>query len=353
MKPKLLIIDVNPFGALTDSVKWVKYLKNDWDITMICFAAKDGSKANAAGFKLIQLKNFKKRQIKALWFLLYTIIYLIFFKGKIVVEYFPTCEIYKCLFPWKRMLVDIRTLSVSDKENVRAAHNKRLVKACSYFNKVTAISEGVAQKIGLSGIEILPLGSDVISTTNKVFTDRIRLIYVGTFTNRHIERTIEGVAAFRKANPDIPIDYKIIGYGVAGEELLFKNIITEYKANDYILLIGKVPHNQLSTYFDLSNVGLSFVPITDYYNDQPPTKTYEYCLSGIYCLATATTINKSLIKAQNGLLIDDTANAIKDGLEFYWSNRENIHSKEIRKSLHDSTWENIVLNKFNPILKSL
>ena len=72
MKQKLLIIDVNPFGALTDSVKWVKYLKDEWNITMICFAAKDGSKAMAAGFQLIQLKNFKRRQIKALWFLLYT-----------------------------------------------------------------------------------------------------------------------------------------------------------------------------------------------------------------------------------------------------------------------------------------
>ena len=55
MKQKLLIIDVNPFGALTDSVKWVEYLKAEWNITMICFAAKDGSKANVKGFKNIQL----------------------------------------------------------------------------------------------------------------------------------------------------------------------------------------------------------------------------------------------------------------------------------------------------------
>lgn len=350
---KLLIIDINPFGALTDSVKWVKYLKNDWDITMICFAAKDESKEKAVGFKLIQLKNFKKRQIKALWFLLYTIIYLFFFKGKIVVEYFPTCEIYKCLFPWKRMLVDIRTLSVSDKKNVRTAHNKRLVKACSYYDKVTAISDGVAQKIGLSGIEILPLGSDVISTTNKVFTDKIRLIYVGTFTNRHIDRTIEGVVAFRNAHPEVSIDYKIIGYGVAGEESLFENIITEYKANEYIHIIGKVPHNQLSTYFDLSNVGLSFVPITDYYNDQPPTKTYEYCLSGIYCIATATRINKNLINKRNGILIDDTVESVKKGIEYFWINRDKFNSTEIRNSLQECTWKNIVINKFSPILKSL
>lgn len=353
MKKKLLIIDINPFGALTDSVKWVEYLKDEWKITMICFAAKDGKKANVDGFKLIQLRNFKKRKIKALWFLLYTIVYLVFYRGKTVVVYFPTCEIYKRLFPWKRMLVDVRTLSVSDNQNVRIAHNVRLVKACSYYDKITAISEGVAKQMCLPNISVLPLGSDVISSIDKIFTDAIRLIYVGTFTNRHIERTIEGVVAFRKAHPDVSIDYKIIGYGVADEESLFENMITKYKANDYIHIIGKVPHNQLNAYLDLSNVGLSFVPITDYYNDQPPTKTYEYCLSGIYCIATATRINENLINKRNGILIDDTVESVKKGIEYFWVNREKFNSTEIRNSLQECTWKNIVINKFSPILKSL
>lgn len=353
MKQDLLIIDVNPFGALTDSVKWVEFLKDEWNITMICFAEKDGSKANNYGFKLIQLRNYKRRKIKALWFLLYTIIYLFFHRGKIVVEYFPTCEIYKRLFPWKRILVDVRTLSVSTQDNVRKVHNARLVKACTYFDKVTAISEGVAKQMALPNISVLPLGSDVISYTEKVFTDAIRLIYVGTFTNRHIELTIEGVIAFHKEHPDIPITYNIIGYGVNNEELQFCKIVNKNKATDYIKIIGKVPHKDLKPYLDNSNVGLSFVPITDYYNDQPPTKTYEYCLAGIYCIATATTVNKSLINTQNGVLIEDTIQDVKNGLEYFWNNRKMFSSKEIRNSLQECTWENIVTHKFSPILKSL
>lgn len=353
MKQNLLIIDINPFGALTDSVKWVEYLKGEWNITMICFAAKDGSKAKGKGFKLIQLRNFHKRQIKALCFLLYTIIYLIFYKGKIVVEYFPTCEIYKRLFPWKRMLVDVRTLSVSNDESVRNLHNARLVKACSSYDKVTAISEGVANQMSLPNTSVLPLGSDVISSTDKIFTDAVRLIYVGTFTNRQIERTIEGVVAFHREHPKVPIIYRIIGYGTNNEERLFRKIIEKHAAADYIKFIGKVAHDNLKPYFDNSNVGLSFVPITDYYNDQPPTKTYEYCLSGIYCIATATTVNKSLINSQNGILINDTAQAIKYGIEHFWSNREKLCSTEIHKSLQECTWKNIVINKFSPILKSL
>ena len=353
MKQKLLIIDVNPFGALTDSVKWVEYLKAEWNITMIRFAAKDGSKANVKGFKLIQLKNFNKRQIKALWFLLYTIVYMVFYRGKIVVEYFPTCEIYKRLFPWKRMLVDIRTLSVSNQETIRKAHNARLVKACTYYDKVTAISKGVAKQMSLPNISVLPLGSDVISSTDKIFTDAIRLIYVGTFTNRQIERTIEGVVTFHKEHPEIPISYSIIGYGVNNEEQLFSKIINEQDATDYIKVIGRVAHENLKPYFDNSNVGLSFVPITDYYNDQPPTKTYEYCLSGIVCIATATTINKELITPKNGVLIDGTIDGVKKGIEAYWSNRAEYDSKVIRDVLHDCTWDNIVADILNPILKQI
>ena len=130
-------------------------------------------------------------------------------------------------------------------------------------------------------------------------------------------------------------------------------MITKYDANDCIHLIGKVPHDKLSTYFDLSNVGLSFVPITEYYNDQPPTKTYEYCLSGICCIATATRINKNLINKRNGILIDDTVESIKKGIEYFWTNREKFNSTEIRNSLQECTWKNIVINKFSPILKSL
>lgn len=353
MKNKVLIIDVNPFGALTDTVKWAEYLKEEWNVTVLCYAAKDGRKAKADGIKLIQLKNFKKRQIKAMYFILYSIIYLLFYNGKIVVEFFPMCEIYKKIFPKKRMLLDIRTLSVSSDENTRKALNLKIRNACQYYDKVTAISEGVVRQIGVPGIEVLPLGSDVISPSKKKFNDSIRLIYVGTFTNRNIEKTIEGVISYHKANHEVPINYQVIGYGNNGEENMFQHIIEKNNANDYVHIVGKVPHAKLKTYFDNSNVGFSFVPITDYYNDQPPTKTYEYCLSGIYCIGTATSINKQLLNDNNGILIADSSEGVKIGLEVFWENRNKLDSKRIKKTLELYTWRNIVLYQFSPILKAL
>ena len=37
MKERLLIINKEQFGSLTDSYKWCQYLRDDYDITFICF----------------------------------------------------------------------------------------------------------------------------------------------------------------------------------------------------------------------------------------------------------------------------------------------------------------------------
>lgn len=64
-------------------------------------------------------------------------------------------------------------------------------------------------------------------------------------------------------------------------------------------------NKDLEPYFEQANVGISFVPMTDHYDAQPATKTFEYSNSGLYVLGTATTENKKSID-NNGVLIQDT-----------------------------------------------
>ena len=40
-KPKLLIVDKHQFGYLIDVYKWCKYLRNEYDITVLCFDSGD------------------------------------------------------------------------------------------------------------------------------------------------------------------------------------------------------------------------------------------------------------------------------------------------------------------------
>lgn len=350
---KLLIIDVNPFGALTDVVKWVQYLPKDWSIKVLCFAPKHGERAEVEGITVKEVYNYGNRQVKAIYFFLHCFWHLLLHRGKVMVIYFPHCELLKRLFPWKKMLLDIRTLSVNKDLSVRNKHNAAVRRACLVFDKVSAISEGVAKQLGNIDVNILPLGADTISSTKKDYSNGIRLLYVGIFSNRNIEETIKGVVEFHNTFPHIPICYKIIGYGTSLEEESMKNLIQSCNADNFIKFIGRVPHHLLSSYFDESNVGISFVPITDYFEHQPPTKTFEYCISGLFCLATGTMANKDIITSDCGIIINDTAQDVKEGLIKYWSIRTTINETAVRSALESSKWQVIVETHLIPIISTL
>ena len=351
----LLIIDVNPFGVLTDVVKWTQYLSKNWSVRVLCFSPRrhqDGQTI-VRGVSVKEVHNYKNRRLKAIIFILHCIKELFFYNGKVIVEYFPFCEILKRLFPKKIMMLDIRTMSVNPDEKIRNDANRRIRHACQYFDKVTAISEGVANQLGKSDVTILPLGSDIISSSPIDYLSGIRLLYIGILTNRRIEDTIEGVASFHTSNPLISIEYTIIGYGTEREESHLRKLIISLGAEQYISFVGRKSHEQLPDYIAKSNVGLSYVPITDYFDYQPPTKTFEYCLSGLYCIATGTAANKEYITSVNGTIIHDTPQGVVDGLETFQRRCSDISEMSIRDSLVSFTWERIVSNTLEPILASL
>ena len=74
-------------------------------------------------------------------------------------------------------------------------------------------------------------------------------------------------------------------------------------------------------------------------------------MSGLFCIATATTSNRELITRDNGLLIKDNAKDFSFGLERYLKIKNNLNDTLIRQSLADSTWERIVSDKLFPILE--
>ena len=351
----LLIIDVNPFGMLTDVVKWTQYLSKQWNISLLCFSSRNNynTQPRAEDIKLIEVHNYTNRHLKAAVFILRSFFLLLFYKGKVVIEYFPYCELLKCLFPRKAMMLDIRTMSVNPDDVIRNNANRRIRHACKYFDKVTAISEGVASQLGRADVVVLPLGSDIMSSCPKIYNNGIRLLYIGILTNRRIGDSIEGVVSFHTLNPSIPISYTIIGYGAENEENHIRQLVKDLKAEDYVLFVGRKRHEQLSTYIDNSNVGLSFVPMTDYFDFQPPTKTFEYCLSGLYCIATGTSANREFISSANGVIIEDSPQGVLNGLTAYWHMSSHISEASIRKSLISFTWENIVNRALVPVLSSL
>lgn len=351
-KQKLLIINKGTFGRLTDSYKWCQYLKNDYDIAFICLDSTEQEKLVINGVDVKYVSSQGSRAMRGIRYVLYVLCFLLFYNGKIMVVYFPGVGIFKRIFFWKKMILDIRTLSVCDDEVRNKQYDDKLKKCCDLYDHITLISKGIRDKLNLdiNKTSILPLGSDVISEEKKNF-DILNLLYVGTFNNRNLDVTLRGLAKYIGETGDKKIRYHIVGDGEGDILARMKRIaFEELMLNDNVVFYGRIAHHQLKPFFDKCNVGVSFVPMTEYYEHQPPTKTYEYILSGLYCIATATHSNKQLIDSRNGVLIKDDENSFAEALKEIYKNRMNIQEVAIRESLKDSTWENIVNYKLKNIL---
>lgn len=349
-KKKILFITPNQFGYNTDHYYWCKYLQQKFQITYLCFKNHD-VEFFMDGIEIKYIKFHSNRIVRVFDYYIKAIAELTNNNSDytFIVQY-KLDFILRFIFPFKKLFYDIRTGGVFDSKMARIIHDAQLTVSSKLFNRTTILSEGLRKKLYISNKKstIVPLGAEIISATNKNFKT-LHLLYIGVFSGRKIETTIEGFHEFHKEFPEST--YSIIGFGYSNEESLIKEKITEYNLENNVFLLGRKNHKDAKQYFDQCNVGISFVPITPFYDHQPPTKNYEYLLSGMVCLATATSSNKKIVNENNGILINDNPYDFYIGLKQIYEKKVNYNSEIIRKSVEKNLWENIVKTKLYPILK--
>lgn len=350
-KEKLLIICRYQFGYHTDRYKWAEYLRLTHDITFITLAGRP--KIYMDGVSAKYVKSFGPRFLRGIMFVLFTLWHVFLFRGQIMICYFPGCKIYKKLMPWKKMILDLRTLTVTGDASQRASEDMKIKECVDIYDYVTIISEGLRVKIKSpqEKTAILPLGADIVSNKNKSF-DSLNLLYIGTFMNRDLEKTIKGFAKAVKILPEgTTMHYYMIGRGYNGELEQFKELSNDLGISEYITFPGYIQHEELKCYLDNCNIGVSFVPMTDYYEYQPVTKSYECILSGLYTIATSTYSNKEIINDENGILIQDTEDDFARAIVEIYNKRNTIDSKKVRETLIKSQWKYLVQDTMVDILK--
>lgn len=340
MKKSLLIICQSQFGYHIDTYYYCKFLKNDFNITYLCWDY---------GFERIEMDEIDikfvtrhgtrpERLLRYIGTALSEVSnqnYDIHF-----IKYFPACATLKILNNNKKFVLDIRSSYIDKKKIIRWIYNRLLQAETSFFKELTVVSYGLAIKLKIDKkAKILPLGADVISSASKTF-ESLKLLYVGTLSNRNIYQSLQGFIKFYlEYSHIIPLSYTIIGKGAAGEENLLRKIVRENNLSVYVLVLGQVPHDQLKIHFDTHNIGVSYVPITDYFNVQPVTKTFEYLLSGMPVIATNTDENRYIINCENGVLIQDCAEEFYNGLKQIYERRMIYDSTAIRNSSEKYHWE--------------
>lgn len=349
---KLVSINQSQFGHHTDAYYHCKYLKETFSIVYICWDH-GLKKIDMDGVKVVYVSRNGNFLIRTLRFLRYALRHIRDKKAIVFVMYFKGVSfVLRLMRPRHCFVLDIRTASVHKSPIVRRLHDMRLKFESRFFRNITVISESLAEKLGIANrAHILPLGADIISSVHKSF-DSLNLLYVGTLFNRNIGVTIRGFKQFFNDFKDrIAISYTIIGDGPNNEVRELKDLVSRYGLSSVVKVTGLIPHTQLKPWFDAANIGVSYIPMTDYYDCQPVTKTFEYLLSGMSVIATNTSENRKVINLYNGVIVGDSVEDFHSGLKAIYEKRHLFDSVVIRRNALGHTWRNIIKENLSLYLK--
>lgn len=349
MKSKVLFIIPDQYGYAAGYNYYCKYLSlNGFDVTILC---------QDRGFKKIYenngniiyiSSNSNIRLFNAFQRLYYTVKNIIINRNKFdvfVLKHVNFILLYRFLLIYKTVYLDIRTASVSPSKIKRLIFDSLMKFDTFFFKKVFILSQNLRKQLKLSTNKtiFLPLGADELSKNAKDYSSSMKFLYIGTFNNRNIEVMLGGFKIFYlKYKNKINISLDIIGYGNNENEII--KIISSDIFDHNIQFHGRLTHLECKYLFEKCNYGISFVPQTSYFDNQPPTKTYEYILSGLACLATKTSSNIQLISENNGVLCEDKENSFADALEEAYRKRHEYTTDKIKKTLSNYTWKYIVEN---------
>ncbi len=351
---KILIINPGYFGSYVDTIYHALYLKNNYSVTYFGINEKDDF-YKMDGIDYVLINNSKYRLFSKLKFLI--CLYNVLQKNKYdlaLMNYFMGCSITQLLSIRTPIILDIRTSFICKSNLKRFIFNLFLTFEAFFFNNITVISEGVRKYLKIkNSAHILPLGAFSNPFSEKSY-EAINLLYVGTFKERNIHETIIGFSKFYlEYKAQINIKYTIIGSGTEEENNYIRNLIEELKLSNIVNYLGYINHNEIHQYFKQSNIGVSYIPITRFFNFQPPTKTFEYLMNGLIVIATKTSENCKAINNTNGILIKDNAESFYNALVNLNSNINKFAAKEIFESSQKYSWESIVSKNLTKYLEQI
>jgi hypothetical protein len=354
-KKQLLLISPDQFGYHTDDYYRAFYARNDFEVHVLCYD--HGKKKIALSDvtvhyityghnRLINEINLFKNIRKIVENSNIRIAYTRFFVSCALIKIFNNCgKIY-----W---ILDIRTGAVSSSFSKRYIYNKLIKLSSKFFRKITVISDNLAKKLRIKNYSVVPLGGQPLVNEDEIMApiNNMNFIYVGIFDGRRIPDIILAYCRFyRKYSDLISTKLTIIGYSNnSNEETKIKNLIQNNQdvSIDYT---GRVLNMELKKYFIESNIGISYVPITTWFDVQPPTKTFEYIVNGLICLATNTIENRKVITESNGVLVQDDEDSAFRGMCEIFELRLNYNRHKIMRESKIYSWENIYKNSLYRIM---
>jgi hypothetical protein len=351
MRKKILIVNAVQFGYFTNSYYQAMHLKSHLDVCYICYD-QNKPRLDDNGIKVIYVRNNNKILRRLSFYR--TVILNSRLNDYLTVSYYKSAYILGLFSRAEVKILNVYTGDLNRNALLRKFNNLLVYFNCYFFDRVTVLSENLCKFLQLPPLKtiIVPGGAVVIDKSPKQY-DRIHLLYLGTLPKRNIEMTIEGFRLFcEKYSSLISCNYDIIGRGDKKTEEKLRSYIVEAGMQNHVRFNGRVNQCDLIPFFREASIGVCFVPQTTYYDNQPPTKLFEYAFSGLINLATNTAENKLYINSENGELCDDNPYSFFLALERIYQSLDKYNDNIIRDSLSEYHWEKIINERLRPVFVS-
>ncbi|GAB6640505.1 glycosyltransferase [Bacillus cereus] len=362
---KILLIPKSQYGYNTDYYKMASYLsKQNIQVDILCFdnnlpkieppknvnviyvKRKKNKIFNYVQYSIEAIKYILKRRKKYSWILISgTIEYC----GKIPM-------LLKRLTPQTKWIMDIRTCAVFTSEKKRDFYDNAMKWSVKFFDHITIISDLLANRLKINKYTLLPLGAErMVNIEEKKFEkNKIKFLYVGTFENRNIENLIKAYDEFcSKDSTDIQTSLDIVGFAHTRiHQERVEEAIKNANFKDRIIYHGRKNHDEIIGLFSEATIGFSYIPITDYYDVQPPTKTYEYIINGMICIGTNTKANTQIITEENGILVNEDIDSVVKGIQKIVHDLSKYSPISVSKTVEEYEWDKIE-ERFYKYLKKI
>ncbi len=341
---RILFVHAVQFGYHIDTLYYCKYLKDEYEITYVCWdygherVTEDGVRVvyvPRTGGKFRRIGRLIRTTLLEMQSKELDITFIVYFRFCSLLGLFGKC---------KTIIMDVRTGWILPGWLKKVTYNTAILAESFAFSHVSVITEELRVKLRLPRrkCHILPLGAEIWEMPHKRF-DTMNLIYVGTFRNRHIYKTVLGFDQFvQRVGDSSGLTYDIIGGGTEEENAQMIDTINSCRSKHLIRYHGRIPHKKLPPFFAQCNIGVAFVPMIDAQQAQPYTKVFEYLQSGMPVLATANPSNRKIINKDNGVLFPDTPEGFHAGLTEMRGNLGVYDSSRIRAGGEAYSWSSIV-----------
>lgn len=350
---QIVIVSKEKFGN-TDFLEYSRVaLSKGYSVDYITTGVKSGVTV-ASGLNLIVVSKFFTQN--ALFFSIYALFFL--YKNYraseafIHVRYYSLCSLLSILrFAKYDLCCDIRSGCVSKSPTYNKIRNKVTRIEVSFYRFVSILSEGLARNVfKLKYFHVLRLGANVGAIINdkKEYNDILSFVYVGTLFQRDIPLL---VSAFHDACSLHRLNYTLDIFG-GGDEVVASQVSSISSYSNHVSFKGFLKRENLIDTLKEYDVGISFIPIKDIFEYQPPTKNFEYLLSGLPVVATKTRANAEIITNNyNGWLIKDDYTSI---VQFFVDcDFPFIAQKKCIDSVKERSWEDIFNKDYLNLIRSV